>query len=244
MDAADSRGLAALCAQPASADGAGTPLTEGRLTMCGIAGIIHRGKTANIGGEMTAMLQSMKHRGPDSTGYSVYGRPGDGELVLRFKVAEQEDLGRGFDIRRQLKERRAEVDRRLQSLGAEIVAGEEATEPRKVGPVHGCREPPAERQAGKLLSSLDEEGIRRDDHGVHPARFGQGLLDVARIAQVGQLQDPVHRLADRGRWAAADNQRLVVRREHQRDVVRVLRRRFRAQFSQWRVAGADAERVG
>ena len=42
--------------------------------------------------EMTAMLQSMKHRGPDSSGFSVYGRPAEGELVMRFKVAEQEDL--------------------------------------------------------------------------------------------------------------------------------------------------------
>ena len=40
--------------------------------MCGIAGLIHRGKTANIGGEMTAMLQSLKHRGPDSAGFALY----------------------------------------------------------------------------------------------------------------------------------------------------------------------------
>jgi glutamate synthase domain-containing protein 1 len=96
--------------------------------MCGIAGIIHRGKAVNVGGEMTAMLQSMKHRGPDSTGFSVYGRPVAGELILRFKVAEQEDLHRGFDIHRQVKDRRAEVDARLQSMGAQFLAAEEATE--------------------------------------------------------------------------------------------------------------------
>ena len=33
--------------------------------MCGIAGIIHRGKPGNIGGEITSMLRSLKHRGPD-----------------------------------------------------------------------------------------------------------------------------------------------------------------------------------
>src|SRR3954453_21266348 len=95
-------------------------LKEGS-TMCGIAGIIHRGKAVNIGGEMTAMLQSMKHRGPDSTGFSVYGQPVAGELILRFKVAEQEDLHRGFDIHRQVKDRRAEVDARLQSMSAQIL---------------------------------------------------------------------------------------------------------------------------
>ena len=42
--------------------------------MCGIAGIIYRdGSQHPIGDEMTRMLQSMKHRGPDSTGYALYG---------------------------------------------------------------------------------------------------------------------------------------------------------------------------
>ena len=44
--------------------------------MCGIAGLIHRDGVGNIGAEMTAMLQTLKHRGPDSTGYAVYGTPG------------------------------------------------------------------------------------------------------------------------------------------------------------------------
>jgi len=55
--------------------------------MCGIAGIIHRGKKSNIGREMTDMLRSLKHRGPDSTGFALYGKPKADELVLRFKVA-------------------------------------------------------------------------------------------------------------------------------------------------------------
>lgn len=96
--------------------------------MCGIAGIIHRGKTVNIGGEMTAMLQSMKHRGPDSSGYAVYGLPSSGELVMRFKVAEQEDMHRGFEIHHKVKERRAEVDNRIRSLGGQIIEAQEATE--------------------------------------------------------------------------------------------------------------------
>jgi glutamate synthase domain-containing protein 1 len=38
--------------------------------MCGIAGLIHRGKKSDVGAEMTSMLQALKHRGPDSTGYA------------------------------------------------------------------------------------------------------------------------------------------------------------------------------
>lgn len=96
--------------------------------MCGIAGLIHRGKTGDIGREMTAMLQSLKHRGPDSTGFALYGSPKNNTLVLRFKVAEQEDMKHGFDIHDQVKKRRAEVDKRLKSLGATIVSEDEATE--------------------------------------------------------------------------------------------------------------------
>ena len=50
--------------------------------MCGIAGLIHRKGSGNIGQEMTQMLQSLKHRGPDSTGYAIYGTPGRNEYVM------------------------------------------------------------------------------------------------------------------------------------------------------------------
>ena len=96
--------------------------------MCGIAGIIYRGKTGEIGREMTSMLQAMVHRGPDSTGFAIYGTPKAGELAVRFKVAENEDLGTGFEIHEQIKARRTEVDKRIRSLGAEIVFAEQATE--------------------------------------------------------------------------------------------------------------------
>ena len=96
--------------------------------MCGIAGIIHRNKTGAVGAEMTSMLQAMKHRGPDSTGFAFYGVPTDDELLLRFKVAEREDLDSGFEIHEAIKERRAEVDTRIESMGGEIQVAEAPTE--------------------------------------------------------------------------------------------------------------------
>jgi len=96
--------------------------------MCGIAGLIHRGKTSNIGGEMTAMLRALKHRGPDSTGFAVYGQPSDSEYVLRFKVAEQDDLKKGIAIHEEVKLRRKEVDKRLAEIGAKVGKAEGATE--------------------------------------------------------------------------------------------------------------------
>ena len=73
------------------------------------------------------MLLSLKHRGPDSTGYALYGKPHGKELVIRFKVAEQDEMSTGFAIQTQVKERRAEVTRRLGELGAQIIEEAEAT---------------------------------------------------------------------------------------------------------------------
>lgn len=96
--------------------------------MCGIAGLIHRGKTSDIGSEMTSMLQSLKHRGPDSTGFALYGGArGDGQYVMRFKVAEKEDMG-GIDIREQIRERRESVDARLEKLGVKFLDKTHPTE--------------------------------------------------------------------------------------------------------------------
>lgn len=100
--------------------------------MCGIAGLIHRGKSSDIGTEMTSMLQALKHRGPDSTGFALYGTTngngGGKEYVLRFKVAEQEDMRTGFDIHDQVKEREEAVESRMQEMGAKIHKQEQVTE--------------------------------------------------------------------------------------------------------------------
>ncbi len=59
------------------------------------------------------MLEALKHRGPDSTGFALYGEPQGNELIMRFKLAEQEETRKGFDIHKRLPERRQEVDRRI-----------------------------------------------------------------------------------------------------------------------------------
>ncbi len=96
--------------------------------MCGIAGLIHRGRSGDIGQEMTSMLQALKHRGPDSTGFALYGNPDPDRQVMRFKVAEQEDLAKGFRIHDQIRERKSMVDARLAELGATLEHEDQATE--------------------------------------------------------------------------------------------------------------------
>jgi glutamate synthase domain-containing protein 1 len=94
--------------------------------MCGIAGIIYRDGEHAVGREMTRMLQSMKHRGPDSTGYALYGQPANGNLVMRYKLADA-NTPRDFEFEARLRRHRVEVDARLARLGARVEAVEEET---------------------------------------------------------------------------------------------------------------------
>lgn len=96
--------------------------------MCGIAGLIHRGTSGDIGSEITAMLQSLRHRGPDSTGFALYGSPRSDQHVMRFKVAEQADLAKGVAIRREIGERKGLVDARLLDLDVKIEDESQPTE--------------------------------------------------------------------------------------------------------------------
>src|SRR5688500_15948469 len=86
--------------------------------MCGIAGIIYRGRTGDVGRDMTRMLQSMRHRGPDSSGYALYGEP-SGLLVMRLKLRDPTEH-RDFDFSERLERNRREVEARLAKLGASI----------------------------------------------------------------------------------------------------------------------------
>ena len=61
--------------------------------MCGIAGLIHRGKSSKVGHELQGMLQALKHRGEDSTGYALYGDTEGKNFIMRVKVGE--NVGEG-----------------------------------------------------------------------------------------------------------------------------------------------------
>jgi len=94
--------------------------------MCGIAGIIYKDGAHPIGTEMTRMLQSMKHRGPDSTGYALYGQPSN-LVVMRYKLADA-NTPRDFEYEDRLRRHRAEVERRLHTIHARIHEIDEETE--------------------------------------------------------------------------------------------------------------------
>ncbi len=59
--------------------------------MCGIAGIMYKGRLLGTGRALIDMLDGCQHRGPDSTGFALYTREEEGRLRLRFFVGEGEE---------------------------------------------------------------------------------------------------------------------------------------------------------
>ena len=88
--------------------------------MCGIAGIIYRegGGEHRVGRDMTAMLQAMKHRGPDSTGFALY-RPESEGYVMHVKLAESNGH-QDFDLAERLNRQRGDIEGRMKASGATI----------------------------------------------------------------------------------------------------------------------------
>ncbi len=97
--------------------------------MCGIAGIIHKGKSTNVGGEMQKMLQSLKHRGPDSTGYALYGNGESNNYILRFKVGENVKEGSSAVMEDEsvYQERVEQVNSKISTSGATLHKEEQIT---------------------------------------------------------------------------------------------------------------------
>ncbi len=87
--------------------------------MCGIAGIIYRngGGERAVGADMTRMLQAMKHRGPDSTGYALYRGDAD-TYVMHVKLSDAVDPDAELTAR--IQRQRDQVEARLAAAGAEI----------------------------------------------------------------------------------------------------------------------------
>ena len=67
--------------------------------MCGIAGIMFKnGDDDNATGRaLIDMLDGCQHRGPDSTGFALYGDVRDGQLRLRFFVGEGDEAGKSVE---------------------------------------------------------------------------------------------------------------------------------------------------
>jgi glutamate synthase domain-containing protein 1 len=143
--------------------------------MCGIAGLIHRDGASAVGKEMTAMLLSLRHRGPDSTGFAVYGESTPDEYVMRLKLAEQEDMTADHHIRQKIRERQAEVDKRLAEIGAETL---EVEEPTPYAFRYRLRYPGDTKQLAADIEQIE---------GAEVLSFGSGLELIKDLGDASQV---------------------------------------------------------
>jgi methylamine---glutamate N-methyltransferase subunit A len=143
--------------------------------MCGIAGLIHRDGASAVGKEMTAMLVSLRHRGPDSTGFAVYGTSTPDEYVMRLKLAEQEDMTKDHHIRKKIRDRQAEVDARLAEMGAETI---ETSEPTPYAFRYRLRYAGDTRQLASEIEQIE---------GAEVLSFGSGLELIKDLGDATQV---------------------------------------------------------
>jgi glutamate synthase domain-containing protein 1 len=64
--------------------------------MCGIAGRITTG-VGPVGRDIVELAACMRHRGPDSTGFAIYGVPRESGLVVRAFLADRRRLDSALD---------------------------------------------------------------------------------------------------------------------------------------------------
>jgi methylamine---glutamate N-methyltransferase subunit A len=69
--------------------------------VCGIVGIFYKSEdrlaTGPVGDVLVRMCQELYRRGPDSTGFAIYGKPQDGNLVVRIDL-DRPDLQAGAEL--------------------------------------------------------------------------------------------------------------------------------------------------
>ena len=145
--------------------------------MCGIAGLIHKGKVSKVGDEMTLMLQALKHRGPDSTGYAVYSEGKDNTVIMRLKVAEREDMDKGSRIYKEIRDRIDSVDNILAEHGAIVLSKENATE---YALRYVLNDVPDQARMARHIEELD---------GVEILSLGRGLELIKDLGDANEVSD-------------------------------------------------------
>ncbi len=96
--------------------------------MCGIAGIMYKKGSDDIGSTMTAMLDSLKHRGPDSTGYALYKPPaanGNGRDHFTLWLKWDPPVDDAFGRREYGAGQKAAITAQVTGMGARVTATEQ-----------------------------------------------------------------------------------------------------------------------
>ncbi len=130
--------------------------------MCGIAGVMFKHTRAGLpaGEALIDMLDGCQHRGPDSTGFALYGEEKPGELKLRFLVGEDGEADASVArIREILKDHGAEI------ISDETVGNTYGVVVRNVNDVQKLAYDM--EHAAKVVSIGSSLDIRKDVGGAH-----------------------------------------------------------------------------
>ncbi len=130
--------------------------------MCGIAGIMfkHAEDGLGTGHALIDMLDGCQHRGPDSTGFALYGESNLGQLKLRFFVGEGEAADESV----------ARVKEELAAQGTEILEDERIGDNYRVtvrAPNDLHEFASAMEHAAKVISIGESLEIIKDIGGAH-----------------------------------------------------------------------------
>ncbi len=130
--------------------------------MCGIAGIMfkHAEDGLETGHALIDMLDGCQHRGPDSTGFALYGESNLGQLKLRFFVGEGEAADESV----------ARVKAELAAQGTELLAEERIGNNYRVtvrAPNDLHKFASAMEHAAKVISIGESLEIIKDIGGAH-----------------------------------------------------------------------------
>ena len=151
--------------------------------MCGIAGILYKHLRQDIsaGQALIDMLDGCQHRGPDSTGFALYGEPQDGELRLRFFVGEGAEAAAAIErIARALAEQSATI------VEDEVVGGNYRVVVKFDGDIQ--RFAYAMEHAAKVFSIGTSLDIIKDVGGAHSVDAAYGVAGFRGSHGLGHVR--------------------------------------------------------
>lgn len=158
--------------------------------MCGIAGVMLKSGTGDIGKLLITMLASMRHRGPDSSGVAVYG-PKEPSLSIRIAVDDERVAARVNQILADLEIPQGDIEKHPRYLVMLVRVNDETLADRLVHEVQQV--PDAEiHSSGRSMTiikdtvepeDLSEEyevGAYRGSHGIGHVRLAtESKVDCA-----------------------------------------------------------------
>lgn len=155
--------------------------------MCGIAGVMLRNETGEIGKLLITMLASMQHRGPDSSGVAVYG-PRETALSIRLAVDDERVAAQIRQILADLGIAPGEVEKHPRYLVMAVKVGDEARADRLIHQVQQVPDADIHSLGRSMIiikDTIAPEALSEEyEVGAYPGSHGIGHVRLATESKV------------------------------------------------------------